>query len=54
MSESKIRRKNKAFSVTLDAAVSNATEIVLADMAGVTDPDQLLVNEATPLAPTEG
>jgi hypothetical protein len=27
---------------------------VLADMAGVTDPDQLLVNEATPLAPTEG
>jgi hypothetical protein len=34
MSESKIRRKNKAFSVTLDAAVSNATEIVLADMAG--------------------
>jgi hypothetical protein len=34
MSESKIRRKNKAFTVTLDAAVSNATEIVLADMAG--------------------
>lgn len=34
MSESKIRRKNKAFPVTLDAAVSNATEIVLADMAG--------------------
>lgn len=34
MSESKIRRKNKSFPVTLDAAVSNATEIVLADMAG--------------------
>lgn len=34
MSESKIRRKNKAFTVTLDAAVSNATEIVLTDMAG--------------------
>jgi hypothetical protein len=34
MSESKIRRKNKSFTVTLDAAVSNATEIVLADMAG--------------------
>ena len=34
MSDSKIRRKNKAFPVTLDAAVSNCTEIVMADMAG--------------------
>jgi len=34
MSDSKIRRKHKAFPVTLDAAVSNATEIVMVDMAG--------------------
>lgn len=34
MSESKIRRKNKAFPVTLDAATANSTTIVLGDMAG--------------------
>ena len=34
MSESKIRRKNKVFPVTLDAATANATTIVLSDMAG--------------------
>lgn len=34
MSESKIRRKNKAFPVTLHAATASATTIVLTDMAG--------------------
>jgi len=34
MSESKIRRKNKVFPVTLDASTANATTIVLSDMAG--------------------
>lgn len=34
MSESKIRRKNKTFPVTLDAATANSTTIVLGDMAG--------------------
>ncbi len=34
MSDSKIRRKNKVFPVTLDAATANATTIVLSDMAG--------------------
>lgn len=34
MSESKIRRKNKVFPITLDAATANSTTIVLGDMAG--------------------
>jgi hypothetical protein len=34
MSDSKIRRKNKVFPVTLNAATASATTIVLADMAG--------------------
>lgn len=34
MSESKIRRKSKTFTVTLDAATANSTTIVLGDMAG--------------------
>jgi hypothetical protein len=34
MSESKIRRKNKTFPVTLDNATASATTIVLSDMAG--------------------
>lgn len=34
MSDSKIRRKNKAFPVTLDAATASSTTIVLGDMAG--------------------
>jgi hypothetical protein len=34
MSESKIRRKNKTFPVTLDNATASSTTIVLSDMAG--------------------
>ena len=34
MSESKIRRKNKSFDVTLNAATSDSSTIVLSDMAG--------------------
>jgi len=34
MSESKIRRKNKTFPVSLDAATASSTTIVLSDMAG--------------------
>ncbi len=34
MSESKIRRKNKTFDVTLDAATGTTSTIVLGDMAG--------------------
>ena len=34
MSESKIRRKNKTFPVSLNAATASSTTIVLGDMAG--------------------
>ncbi len=34
MSESKIRRKNKTFDITLDAATGTTSTIVLGDMAG--------------------
>lgn len=34
MSESKIRRKNKSFDITLNAATSDSSTIVLSDMAG--------------------
>ena len=34
MSESKIRRKNKTFAVTLDAATATTSTIALGDMAG--------------------
>jgi len=34
MSDSKIRRKNKVFPITLDNATASATTIVLSDMAG--------------------
>ena len=34
MSDSKIRRKNKVFPVTLNNATASATTIVLSDMAG--------------------
>lgn len=34
MSESKIRRKNKTFDITLDASTGTTSTIVLGDMAG--------------------